>query len=512
MVARLTASVRVLLGDSSPSQLPANILDTLVEVCLYARHVSVAHEETTALWRQLDAAEASFAEISEQLQRFRRVGESSLLEAVDGASRDEMKEHGQQAVDGLGRQVDGWLAQYKTARDKQVGELRRKIEALHQQMLASLDRFALPLRAQPDERVVRRKFEDGRYRDTATLEVVPGLRAELELEDTETEQPRRIKTMLGKGLSLQVGTKRALLRRTEEPAHVSLDDMLVLAAQVSPDAVRIELGKKPAGPVTLRVGLGLTGDAVVGRGEVPDGGGNALPEEDADTMRKLWDAMQAEAVRIVASPARSLSYALRDEAVESPAGFVNVAERVVEQYRPTIAEVMEHSPNNEELTIKVEVGERREEKWIRRETLADHLGRVPEKFATRLRVPEVHEPRSKPDALAPAKGEVVTADAPVEPAAPVGKAKTKPAPPPDDDPELEDKATRAYAAIPADLIPDNTEDISLTDLEISGEIVDDTPAPPKPPSLPRPAAKNQTPVKKPPPPGKKPGGSRSPKR
>lgn len=446
----------VLLGDSAASQLPSNILDTIVEVCLFARDVSIAHEDTDDLWRQLEAAESSFSEISEQLQRFRRVGESGLLASVKDASRAEMKEHGHQAADALSGMIDGWLAQYKKARDAQVADFRRRIDALHKQMIASLDRFALPLRGQPAERLVRRNLEggkDGGYLDTAKLELLPGLRGELQLEDTETEQPRKLRSLLGKGCTLQVGTKKTLLRRTEEPAHLSLDDLLISAAQVSPDSMRLELAKKAAGPVTLRLGLGLSEGRVVGRGELSDGTGNQLPDEDQDVMRRLWDVLQAETERIVASPARSISYALRDEAVESPAGFVNVAERVLEHYRPMIRTIMEHSPNSEELTIKVEVGDRREEKWITRKELAEHLSRVPETFSGRLRVPEVFEPPAKV-ATPPAKPPT-----PPELEASAGEIEVDP---------LEDKATRAYAAIPAELlVPDDTQDISLTDLEVS---------------------------------------------
>lgn len=461
-------ATRVLLGDSAASQLPSNILDTVVEVCLFARDVSIAHEDTDDLWRQLEAAEQSFSEISEQLQRFRRVGESELLTAVMDASRPEMKEHGHQAVSALGAQVDGWLAQYKKARDAQVAEFRARIDALHKQMLASLDRFALPLRGQPAQRVVRRNLEggkDGGYLDTAKLELLPGLRAELQLEDTESEQPRKVKSLLGKGSTLQVGTKKTLLRRTEEPAHVSLDDLLISAAQVSPDAMRLELAKKAAGPVTLRLGLGLSEGRVVGRGELGDGTGNQLPDEDQEVMQRLWDVMQAEMARVVASPARSLRYALRDEPVESPAGYVNVAERILEHYRPMIRTIMEHSPNSEELTIKVEVGDRREEKWITRQALAAHLARVPETFASRLRVPEVFEPPEKVKA-SPTRGKAKEVSekpaTPPELEASAGEIEVDP---------LEEKATRAYAAIPAELlVPDDTQDISLTDLEVSEEL------------------------------------------
>ncbi|MGH1341774.1 MAG: hypothetical protein ACRBN8_09500 [Nannocystales bacterium] len=462
-------ATRVLLGDSTASQLPSNILDTVVEVCLFARDVSIAHEDTEDLWRQLEAAEQSFSEISEQLQRFRRVGESGLLDAVKDASRAEMKEHGHQAVDALGAQVDGWLAQYKKARDAQVAEFRSRIDTLHKQMLASLDRFALPLRGQPTQRQVRRDLEGGTesgYLDTTKLELLPGLRAELQLEDTQSEQPRKVKSLLGKGSTLQVGTKKTLLRRTEEPAHVSLDDLVISAARVGSDSMRLELAKKAAGPVTLRLGLGLSEGRVVGRGELADGTGNQLPEEDGEVMQRLWDAMQAEVARVVASPARSLSYALRDEPVESPAGYVNVAERILEHYRPMIRTIMEHSPNTEELTIKVEVGDRREEKWITRQALAAHLASVPEAFASRLRVPEVFEPPEKVTTSATRSGGKGTAikqkqATPPELEASAGEIEVDP---------LEDKATRAYTAIPAELlVPDDTQDISLTDLEVSEE-------------------------------------------
>ncbi len=425
-------ATRVLLGDSAASELPSNVLDTIVEVCLFARDVSIAHEETSDLWRRLEAAEHSFSDISEQLQRFRREGESTLLTSVKDATRDEMREHGQQAAQGLGAMVDGWLTQYKDARDAQVAELRGRIEALHDQMHASLDRFALPLRAQPTQRVVRRTFEPAAgHEDIARLELLPGLRAELQFEDTQTEQPRRLRSLIGKGTTLQVGTKKTLLRRIEEPARVGLDDLLIIHAEVAPTHVHVDLAKKPGGPVVLRVELAAAGERVEGRGVLPDGGGNALPEADEPVMRQLWEALQTEATRIVASPARSLRYALRDELVASPAGYVNVAERILQHYRPVIRTIMEHSPNAEELTIKVEFGERREEKWILRQTLADHLCAVPETFAKRLSVPEVVQPQDDPD---------------------------------------EDKATRAYAAVPVELRRSNpeedTQDISLTDLDV----------------------------------------------
>ena len=458
-------ATRVLLGDSAASQLPSNILDTIVEVCLFARDVSIAHEDTNELWRQLEAAEQSCSEISEQLQRFRRVGESGLLDSVKEAPRAEMKEHGREAADALGGMVEGWLTQYKKARDAQVAEFRRSIDGLHQQMVASLDRFALPLRAQSAQRLVRRNLEggkDGGYLDTAKLELLPGLRGELQLEDTQSEQPRKLKSLLGKGSTLQVGTKKSLLRRTEEPAHVNLDDLVISVAQVSPDAMRLELAKKVAGPVTLRLGLGLKEGRVVGRGELGDGTGNQLPDGDQEVMQRLWDAMQAEVARVISSPARSLGYALRDEAVESPAGFVNVAERVLEHYRPLIRTIMEHSPNSEELTIKVEVGDRREEKWITRTALAEHLARVPETFATRLCVPEVFEPSENVVARARLSQESPEKRlTPPELAASAGEIEVDP---------LEDKATRAYTAIPAELlVPDDTQDISLTDLEVAEE-------------------------------------------
>ncbi len=455
---RLSASAtRVLLGDSAPSELPSNILDTIVEVCLFARDVSIAHEDTTELWRQLEAAEHSFSEISEQLQRFRRMAESGLRVSVKDATRDEMKEHGQQAIESLGAQVDGWLAHYKAARDAQVADLRRQIEALHKQMHASLDRFALPLRAQPKQRLVRRTYDAAKgHEDIARLELLPGLRGELQFEDTESEQPRRLRSMVGKGLTLQVGTKKALLRRTEEPAHVSLDDLLILSAEVTPDQVKLDLAKKAAGPVTLRVALTRSGELIAGRGVLPEGGGNALPDEDEPTMHKVWDAMQAESTRIIASPARSLRYALRDELVDSPAGYVNVAERVLQHYRPMVRTIMEHSPNDEELTVKVEFGERREEKWIQRKTLAEHLGRVPAAFSERLSLPEVLTPRA-------------------ELASPSSKIASPPPKPAKSDPD-EEKATRAYAAVPVELRPPNpeedTQDISLTDLDVQ-EIEDE---------------------------------------
>ena len=106
-------------------------------------------------------------------------------------------------------------------------------------MLSAMERFVVLLSRDASERKLERVFEGSRYRDEVTAELVPGVLVRLQLSDDDREQPRRIRTLIGKGHRIQVGTRRSRLRRAEEPNFVSLDDLLALELAVTPERARV---------------------------------------------------------------------------------------------------------------------------------------------------------------------------------------------------------------------------------------------------------------------------------
>src|SRR5690606_25152526 len=117
----------------------------------------------------------------------------------------------------------------------------------------------------------------------------------------------------------------------------------------------------------------------------------ASPLEDRPVLETLWRALDDERGRILASPAQLVEITLDGRRVEDAVAVLAVAERLVDCHRPSVALLAMHSPNPAELTIKIVKGDgKREEAWVRRDELAQHLLGLPEPLRSRLGIRELY--------------------------------------------------------------------------------------------------------------------------
>ncbi len=404
-------NVQVLLGDSTPSSLEPDVLEAITQLCACAREVATAYVEIQNLTEQMAESTKVVSTILADLERFRESSGIGLRPTANDSTRPELAQHADQAAEAVAKMIDGWRRSYESNQAAEESRISNRMQDLEAAMRTAVGEFVLPMRSKARERVLKRKFDGTRYRDAVLAEFVPGLQVALKLTDTEPEQPRRLRSIIGKGSKLQVGTKKALLRRTEEPAHVSLDDLLVLQARVSPESMALEFGKKPGGPVTLKLRLQAHGVGATGTGELADGTGNPLGEEDRPVVDALWHAIEKEVDRIVASPAKVGALVLDAIEADSTAALVDIVERLIEQYRPVVAKIAEHSSNPEELTLKVEIEGKREESWVRREDLSAHLIGLPRELAERMAVDEIRNDNPASPAGVPELGAIEAPDA-----------------------------------------------------------------------------------------------------
>ncbi len=388
-----TRSVRVLLGDSTPSEFPPNVLDLVTEVVLCARDVATPFAEIHELERRRAESVRVTEAIVKELQGFARQTEVGVRATAKAAIRPEVRAHGDEVVDAITRMIDGWTRQYERKRDATDNQVSQRIAAARQGMMKALERFLVPRRNDAPVQRFHRFFDGQRYLDTAVVEPLEGIRLQLAITDPEPEAPRRMRSLLGKGNKIQVGTRLSRIRRIEEPVVASIDDLLLLEMERGPGRLRLQLVKKPGMPDIVRIEIARSEDGLLG-GRVSRGDAPAVdsPLTDRPVLQALWRVLDDERERILCCNAQLVELNLDGRRVEEPETMLEVAERLVDCHRSTVSTLARHSPNPEEFTIKIETAEgRREEAWIRREELAQHLLGLPDDLRRRLGIHELFD-------------------------------------------------------------------------------------------------------------------------
>ncbi|MEM9462890.1 MAG: hypothetical protein AAGF11_52600 [Myxococcota bacterium] len=388
-----TPRSRVLLGDSTPSELPPNILDIITEVVLCARDVATPYAEIQELEQRRAEAVRTTEALVKELEAFALQTEVGVRATASASTRPEVRAHGEEVVEAVGRMIAGWKRQYERKRDGTAQQVSQRIQQLQRDMHTALQRFLLPRRADAPVQRFHRVFDGQRYVDTAVVEPLEGVRMTLSLADPELEVPRRMRSLLGKGNKLQIGTRLSRIRRIEEAVVATIDDLWLVEVERAPGRLRLLLTKKPGASEVVRIEIARSDDGAL-RGRVTRGEGDTIdsPPEDGPVLKDLWKILDGERQRILRCPAQLAQLDLDGRRVADGIGKLAVTERLVDSYRPTVAVLATHSPNPEELTIKLErEGGKREEAWIRRDELAQHLLGLPGELRGRLGMTELFE-------------------------------------------------------------------------------------------------------------------------
>lgn len=387
------AGTKVLYGDSTESTLQPDILDVVVRLvdCIVA--VATGYSEIVDLRKQEQEGSASTDEILANLDVFQQHLDAGLVASIRKALRADLRKHGDEITTTVHAMIDGWRSRYLGNLEQARGLIAKRERKLVQEMRAALVNFATPMRHRLTGRRIHRLMDGSRYRDDMECVIVPGLRISFSVTDSEPEVPRKLRTLLGKGAKVQIGSKLSRIRKIEEPAVFPLDDQILLEAEIESQRVQALLGKKNAPQTTIRIELVPVVDGgVAGRGTRPDGTQAMLQDGDAAVVRTLWDTLNAEAERVARCPATATGLALNDEELDTPAKMFAAVELLANHYRPIIAEIADRSPNVEELAIKHETPDgKREEVWIKRGEVGERLATLRPEMLQRVGIPELHD-------------------------------------------------------------------------------------------------------------------------
>lgn len=194
------------------------------------------------------------------------------------------------------------------------------------------------------------------------------------------------------GLTMQVGFKKAFLRSSLHPDVVALDEMVIGALELGPDSMELHLRRKldaPRDSYVLTVDPDdATGTDIVKVTRFDERGGDTdapftSQGEEAARVVDLAKMLRGECGALIGRKKRLLSAQLDGHDVFERNLVTVLLQRISDRLAPTAAEVSRHSPNSNELSLKLERDDgRREELYLRKSDLVTMVAALPPEALT----------------------------------------------------------------------------------------------------------------------------------
>jgi len=373
-----------LYGDSSPFPFEFNFLASIEAFMTSATRVVLLESETKA---QAHEAAANERERAEKLTSMKGLHQRLML-ALERATNDstynsareytnEMQEAAKRIVDRHHRTAreagESEQAQLAADRERRAVEARAHLEQffLHAKMPVTDWQVTLDLHVEG---------KDGRNVMTALLAHPQRVTSTVQLEPVgEWAHPRRV-SELATDMDLLVGVKKSFFGGKVSAETVKLDEWYVGAFELRDDLARISLRKKPNEKDALVFHLRRAENGMLSGHVDHPGDPNAaqLPSAVADSdlpkLDAFWRQMKAAAAPLLDHRTRLLGLTLDDADVFAGALALPLTIRLVDTFAPIVRAIAERSPNNHELSLKMEHdGGRREEVYLRRDELLNKL-------------------------------------------------------------------------------------------------------------------------------------------
>lgn len=383
--------MRYLFGDSVPFPPQHDFLASL-EVCVDRAVTAVTLEsEAVAALRKV---EEGIAQRARSVTDLEAIHASIITAARHAATRDMVAgATGTPAQDYASRIVqlaEATFVDAKRSAEQQTEREREGARTIAEQKRAqvrgAVEDLLVAVRLPVTESRVTMNLEtDGCELRTALVHP-DGLATSFALSTasaTEWKQARKV-TEFAQGVTLPVGVKRSIFKRTVQPEPLALDELWLGGFDVGDDACQIRLRKKPDQPDNLvfdvrRTETGMY--AEVHHPTEPDADAqlpHTLDASDAAQLERLWTLLRSAAGPLQSRRSRVLSVTLGGRDVFEAALTTNLVVLAIKAIAPTVAEIARRSPNPSELSLKLEHdGGRREEIYLKKAVLLARLDVVP---------------------------------------------------------------------------------------------------------------------------------------
>jgi len=176
------------------------------------------------------------------------------------------------------------------------------------------------------------------------------------------------------GLDLQLGTRKSWITGSVAKSAVSLDDFIVGGFELADESAEIRLRKRVDQADSFQFNISRQGEKLLvqveRKGEAEADAMLDLDEGERLRIEKLWQMLRQSVRNTVRSRGGLLSVTMDGEDLWVGRGVRVFFNRIVEHLAPTVTQIIQHSPNPAELSMKIENEEgRREEVYVRRQSL-----------------------------------------------------------------------------------------------------------------------------------------------
>ncbi len=377
--------MRFLYGDSSPFPLQYNFLQTL-EVFM-ASGTRIVELDAQSRRAQTQIGESSNMRVRgvEALDNFHQAVMRALRDTSSRATDSLTVDYAQQLSEYANRIVEGARAQATSATERELAQANAETERRRVEIRGAIEAFfkvaklpvlgatiamRLPLAKEPTHEM------------SAVISFAEGIVVGYTLVGDalpEWRHPRKI-SEFAQGINLMVGAKKSWFKKSVQPELVALDDHILSGFELSDDAAFLRLRKRPELPdaylfTVRRVDTNLLAevqyvDDPEAQGQMP----TAVDAGDRVHLERLWQILRKSVNPALEHKTRVVSIHLDGEEIFASDKVLALVTRLIKMLAPTVAEIARRSPNQQELSLKIEHdGGRREEIYVKKQDLVAKL-------------------------------------------------------------------------------------------------------------------------------------------
>jgi hypothetical protein len=382
--------MRYLYGDSTPFPLGYNFLTTLEAFMAAVTRIVQLDLEISGLARQREELAQNRVKGLEALEQFHVVVMRAVQDTAQKVRHQHaleyaraIAEHATQYIDEHRRGVLGTnereSVQLHSDNERREADVRAHLESFLRTARIPVLKTNLSLRATGEGK-------DLRYTATAAFEHPDGVATAFTIATQRTNTWSALRKIADfvQGVSLRVGVEKSWLRGTVTPKELGVDDWTITHLEMSDDALELALRRKPAEKeaLVLHVRRGESGalSASVehpGSAEATEVSGSLGPQDVAQ-LERLWIALKTTTRDVPEHKDQLLGVTLDGQPVFERQLALPFVVRLVTFFAPVVREIARRSPNEFELTLKVEGDDgRREEHYLRKEALVSTLAPLP---------------------------------------------------------------------------------------------------------------------------------------
>ncbi len=377
----------LLYGDSTPFPLGYNFLATLEVFLTTATRIVQLESDARELTRKTEKLGEGRVKGLEALDQFHTVVMRAVQDTAEKVQHAHALDYAQRVAEFASRFVEEHKRATVSANEREAAQCRSENERRIQEQRQQLEVFLKAARLSVVRTSIAMQLvgdtKDARHEMSAVFDHPEGIQTVFNLGVHRVDAwtvPRKVSDF-AQGVELLVGVDKSWLRGTVTPKQVNVDDWILTSFNLAEDAFTLTLRRKLAEKESLHFVLERTDVGLAGTVEHPGLVGLEAPEAprlldagDLEALDRVWQALRLVCREAASHKEHLVSASLDGTPVFEGGLVIPVVVRLVTMFAPTVREITKRSPNEHELSLKLESeGGRREELYLRKEQLLSKL-------------------------------------------------------------------------------------------------------------------------------------------